>query len=174
LDLNVVRDFSHEICRFDTFATAKIFVRNYDGTTSYHQMHTKSQSMKDYYKIFQNTNEYLNWQDENLRSTKTNNNKDKSFKKPTIKLRSFTNAFCPCCLSQKQRDCANHVQINLINALKALGNLRRYHGVSIPMKTCGCEAHKNENYLRSPTSLSSFMDAVLCPKTPYSTFASKS
>ena len=169
LNLNVVRDFCHEICRLDTFASAKIFVHNYDGTRSYHQMHVKSQSLKNYYKVFQNSTDYHNWQIENTRTTKSKctQNQNGNLKKPTIKFGSFTNAFCPCCLSQKQRDCANRIQINLINALKALGNLRQYHAISVGIKSCNCEGHKNLNYLRCPTSLSGFMEAVLCPKISY-------
>ena len=174
LDLNVVRDFCHDICRLDTFASAKIFVHNYDGTRSYHQVHIKSQSLKEYFKIFQNSNEYHNWQNENARTTKSTNSQNGNMKKPTIKFRSFTNAFCPCCLHQKQRDCANHVQINLINALKALGNLRRFHIISVGIKNCQCEAHKNINYLQCPTSVNRFMEAVLCPKIQYASLSADS
>lgn len=168
LNLDVVRDFCHDICRLDTFATAKIFVHNYDGSRSYHQVHVKSQSLKDYYKAFQNTSEYYNWQNENMRTTISKKNTIKTMREPTIKFRTFTNAFCPCCLNQKQRDCANHIQVNLLNALKALGNLRRFHGISVPIKTCGCNGHRNMNYLRCATSLSNFLEAIHCPKTPYS------
>ena len=48
VDLTVVRDFCHEVCRLDTFASTKVFVHNYDGTHSYHQVHIKSQSIKNY------------------------------------------------------------------------------------------------------------------------------
>ena len=174
LDLNVVRDFCHDVCRLDTFATAKIFVRNYDGTRSYHQLHVKSQSLRDYYNMFQISTEYYNWQNENKILKKSNDRLVPIYKKPTIKFRSFTNAFCPCCLSQKQRDCANHIQINLINALKALGNLRRFKNISEGIKNCGCEGHKNKDYLRCPTSLSSFIDAVLCSKTSYTSLSADS
>ena len=174
LDLNVVRDFCHDICRLDTFASAKIFVHNYDGTRSYHQVHIKSQSLIEYYKIFQNSNGYHSWQNENTRTTKSTDNQNRNIKKPTIKFRSFTNAFCPCCLDQKQRDCANHVQINLINALKSLGNLRRFHTVSVGIKNCQCEGHKNINYLQCPTSVSKFMEAVLCPKIQYASLSAES
>ena len=52
LDLSVVRDFFHDICKLDTFASAKVYVHNYDGTYSYHhQVHVKSQSIKCYYDV---------------------------------------------------------------------------------------------------------------------------
>ena len=86
---------------------------------------------------------------------------------PTIKFRAFTNAFCPCCLNQKQRDCANYVQVNLNNALKALGNIRRFQSIANSIKSCGCVGHQNKNYLRCATSLSCFKDAVMCPRTSY-------
>lgn len=86
---------------------------------------------------------------------------------PTIGFRSFTNAFCPCCLDQKQRDCANYVQVNLINALKALGNLRKHHNVSNAIKECNCSGHGNENYLQCHTSLRKFTNAILCPAVEY-------
>ena len=166
LDLNVVRDFCHETCRLDTFASAKIFVHNYDGSHSYHQIHMRSQSLKEHYKIFQNSTTYHQWQNENKREC-NKKYKLEPFIYPTIKFRSFTNAFCPCCLNQKQRDCANHVQVNLNNALKALGNIRRFQSKSNTIKSCTCIAHKNENYMRCPTSLTYFKDAVMCARTAY-------
>ena len=168
LDLGVVRDFCHDICRLDTFASAKVYIHNYDGTFSYHQVHVRSQSIKYYYDIFQKSPEYNNWQKENLRVKRKGNTVSTTI--PTIKLRIFANAFCPImnesilCINQKQRDCANHIQINYYNSLKAIANLRRYQGISIPMKSCLCNGHRNENYLKCHISSSAFMDAVLCPK----------
>ena len=81
LNLNVVRDFCHDICRLDTFASAKIFVHNYDGTRSYHQVHIKSQSLGEYHKLFLNSNEYHNWQNDNTRITKSTNNQNGNIKK---------------------------------------------------------------------------------------------
>jgi hypothetical protein len=123
--------------------------------------------------MFQNSNEYHNWQNENMRTTKSTDYPDGNIK-PTIEIRTFSNAFCPCCLHQKQRDCANHVQINLINALKALGNLRRYYVISEGIKNCQCEGHKNTNYLQCPTSVNKFMEAVLCPKIQYPSLSADS
>jgi hypothetical protein len=157
LDLSVVRDWSHNICRLDTFASAKIYVHNYDGTHSYHQQHVKCQAIKFYHELFDVSNEYHNWQQENTRIIIKGNTERRII--PTIKLRLLTNAFCPCCMNQKQRDCANHIQINYYNALKAVGNLRRFQGISVPMRDCPCLGHKNENYLQCHTSLSKFMDA---------------
>ena len=97
LDLSVVRDFCHDICRLDTFASAKVYVHNYDGTYSYHQVHMKSQSIKCYYDVFQKSPEYHNWQKENMRTKKIGGIVSTII--PTIKLRIFTNAFCPCCMN---------------------------------------------------------------------------
>ena len=97
LDLSVVRDFCHDICRLDTFASAKVYVHNYDGTYSYHQVHVKSQSIKCYYDVFQKSPEYHNWQKENMRTKKIGGIVSTII--PTIKLRIFTNAFCPCCMN---------------------------------------------------------------------------
>ena len=167
-----MRDFCHDICRLDTFASAKVYVHNYDGTFSYHQVHVRSQSIKCYYDIFQKSPEYNNWQKENLRVKRKGNTVSTTI--PTIKLRIFANAFCPCCMNQKQRDCANHIQINYYNSLKAIANLRRYQGISIPMKSCLCNGHRNENDLKCHISLSAFMDAVLCPKKEYPLLSSES
>ena len=57
---------------------------------------------------------------------KNNSNNNEIYTFPTMKFRSFTNAFCPCCLDQKQRDCANYVQVNLTNALKASQHIECY------------------------------------------------
>jgi hypothetical protein len=90
---------------------------------------------------------------------------------PTIGFRSFTNAFCPCCLNQKQRDCENHVEVSLMNALKALGSLRRLQGISEAMKKCKCVAHMNVDYQCCHTSLASFIAAVSCPQVEYPTLS---
>ena len=162
LNLEVVRDFCHDICRLDTFNTGhKIYVHNYDGSYDYHQVHIRNQSLKEYYKLFETSLIYALWQREN----KKIKNGFEIF--PLIKYRSFTNAFCPCCLNQKQRDCANHVQVSLVNALKPLGNMRRLRGVADAIKSCNCARHKNENYLRCHTSLHSFIGAVSCAEVEH-------
>lgn len=149
MNLEVVRDFCHLNCRLDTFnSNQRIYVRNYNDSYEYHQVHIRCESLEEYFEMFQKDPLYLNWRKEN----KTINRKNMVIF-PTIKLRSFSTAFCPCCLNQRQRDCANHVQVSLQNALKGLGKLRRLRGVSQAMKTCGCSAHKNENYLKCHTSI---------------------
>ena len=115
LTLEIVRDFCHATCRMDTLhSSQKIQVYNYDGSFEYHPVHIRNQSLKKYYKMFEKSDMYAVWQNENK-----NNNKKGEEKFPTIKYRSFTNAFCPCCLDQIRRDCANHVHVSLIKALKA-------------------------------------------------------
>ena len=102
--MGIVRDYCHEICRMDTFnSSQKIQVHNYDGSFDYHPVHIRNQSLKEYYKIFEKSAIYAIWRNENKKVIKN------EVKMPTIKFRSFTNAFCPCCLNQKQKDCANHV-----------------------------------------------------------------
>ena len=120
-----------------------------------------------YYLLFKDSTQYYQWQNENRRTNTRHKNQIELFKYPTIKFRSFTNAFCPCCLTQRQRDCANHIEVNLNNALKGLGNIRRFQEVSNAIKTCSCLGHRNENYLRCHTSISSFKDVVMCPKIDY-------
>ena len=115
LNLEVVRDFCHDVCRLDTFNSGhRIHVHNYDGSYDYHQIHIRNQSLKEYYKLFETSQIYGLWKRENKRIK----NGFEVF--PLIKYRSFTNAFCPCCLNQKQRDCANHVQVSLVNALRRI------------------------------------------------------
>lgn len=174
LKLGVVRDYCHEVCRLDTFASAKVFVHDYDGNHSYHQVHQKTHALQEYYNMFSISPEYYAWQNENKRLKKKKRKSDPDeYIIPTIKLRSFTNAFCPCCINQKQRDCANHIQVNLTNALKALGVLRRCQAVSRTMRTCGCTGHNNQSYLQCHTSLNSFIDAMLCPKQEYPTLSAQ-
>lgn len=140
-----MRDFCHEQCRLDTFSTSRILVQNYDDSHTYHDLHIRSKSLKEYYNIFENSTEYYDWKNENKRLKNKNSSTGEIYNFPSIKFRSFTNAFCPCCLDQKQRDCANYVQVNLTNALKALGNLRKSHCVSNAMKLCDCRGHKNKD-----------------------------
>ena len=59
------------------------------------------------------------------------------------------------------------MQVNYYNALKAIANLKRYQGISNAIKSCLCHGHQNEHYLKCHTTLSSFMDAVLCKKKEY-------
>jgi hypothetical protein len=168
VDLQIVRDFGHEQCRQDTFSNTRILVREYDDSHSYHDMHIRLKSLEDYYIIFEDSYGYHRWRNENKRKKrKKNSEDDDEYTYPTIKFRSFTNAFCPCCLDQKQRDCANYVQVNLTNALKALGNLRKHHNIANAMKSCSCNGHKNEHYLQCHTSLRKFTNAILCPAVEY-------
>jgi hypothetical protein len=98
LDLSVVRDHSHEVCRMDTFnSSQKIQVHNYDGSFEYHSVHIRLFSLMVYYKMFERSLMYAVWQ--NRRGVEII---------PTIKYRSYADAFCPCCLNQKQRDCTNY------------------------------------------------------------------
>ena len=169
LNLEIVREFCHETCRLDTFnSSKKILVYNYDRSFDYHQVHIRNLSIKEYYKIFEKSSMYAMWQRENATS------RIGIEKIPTLKFRSFSNAFCPCCINQKQRDCANHVQVSLVNALKALGNLRRLHGVSEAIKRRTCASHRNVDYLRCQTSLASFISAVSCGATEHPTLSSLS
>ena len=147
----------------DTFnSSQKIQVHNYDGSFEYHPVHIRNQSLKEYYKIFEKSATHAIWQQENKITNQQGNEKI-----PTIKYRSFSNAFCPCCLNQKQRDCANHVQVSFLNALKALCNLRRLHGISEAIKKCNCKGHSNVDYQSCHTSLASFITAVSCPQEEY-------
>lgn len=113
LSLEIVRDFCHEQCRLDTFSTSRILVQNYDDSHTYHDLQIRSKSLKEYYNIFENSTEYYDWKNENKRLKNKNSSTGEIYNFPSIKFRSFTNAFCPCCLDQKQRDCANYVQVNL-------------------------------------------------------------
>ena len=151
----------------DTFSTSRILVQKYDYSHTYHDLHIRSKSLKEYHNQFVNSYEYSNWNNENKRIKSKNSADNETYKFPSIQFRSFTNAFCPCCCDQKQRDCANYVQVNLTNALKALGNLRKRHSVVDAMKTCDCSGHKNEQYLECHTSLRKFTNAILCPAIEY-------
>ena len=61
-----------------------------------------------------------------------------------------------------------------MNALKALGNLRRLHGVSEAIKRCTCACHQNVDYLSCQTSLASLISAVSWSATEYPTLSSLS
>ena len=163
LNLEIVRDFCHENCRLGTFSITRILVRNYDDSLTYHDLHIRSKSLKEHHSMFENSYEYSNWKNKNRRKNTDSCDENEVYKYPTIGFRSFTNAFCPCCLDQKQRDCANYVQVNFINAFKALGNLRKHHNVSNAIKECDCSGHRNESYLQCHTSLRKFTNAILCP-----------
>lgn len=169
LNLEIVREFCHETCRLDTSnSSQKILIHNYDGSFDYHQVHIRNQSIKEYYKILEKSSMYAIWRRENATS------RNGIEKIPTLKFRSFSNAFCPCCINQNQRDCANHVQVSLVNALKALRNLRRRHRVSEAIKRCTCASHQNVDYISCQTSLASFTSAVSCGATEHPTLSSLS
>ena len=88
MNLEIVREFCHETCRLDTFnSSQQILVHYHDGSFDYHQVHIKNQSIKEYYKIFEKSSIYAIWQRENATS------RNGIEKIPTLKFRSFSNAF---------------------------------------------------------------------------------
>jgi hypothetical protein len=143
--------------RLDTKNSKKIQVHNCDGSFEFHSVHIRNQAKREYYKMFLRSIIYARWQNEN-----TTTNKEGIVNIPSIGFRSFLNGFCSCCLNQKQRDCTNHFQVSLINALKPSGNSRQKKGISDAMKRCSCEGHRNLDYLTCHTSLASFISAVSC------------
>ena len=70
LKLDIVRDFCHENCRLDTFSSTRILVRNYDDSHTYHDLHIRSKSLKEYHNMFESSYEYSNWKNENRREKK--------------------------------------------------------------------------------------------------------
>ena len=82
-----------------------------------------------------------------------------------IRVRFFLSVFC--IFGSDNRFDNNGPRVNLTNALKSLGNLRKYHCVSNAMKLCDCIRHKNMDYLESHTSLRKFTNAILCPAIEY-------
>ena len=109
--VDVVRAFGHSIFRPDTFARKKVMVSNDEGDFEMHLQHIQSKSMEEAHRSFLQSELYHDWQYENrwIRKVITTGKEvpEEEIVQPSIGLRLFFYAMCPCCKDPTQRDCAD-------------------------------------------------------------------
>jgi hypothetical protein len=153
--LEVVRSYGHATFRIDTFAKNKKMVKNEDGTYDYHLFHTQDRSIKHTNRWVKkpSTGEYI----EVL---------------PTISLRLFYYALCPCCKEPTQRDCADSLVVGFSHALVGMGKIRMSEGNDRknPIRTCTCAYHSREANKELWRSTEDFMIAMLCAPVEFEEF----
>jgi hypothetical protein len=91
-----VRTFLHSTSGPDTFAKRKIMIKNEDGTYEHHLPHIQNSSVKEAHNSFMESEIYHDWQYQN-RWVKKCLDGDEIEILPSICLRLFYYAICPCC-----------------------------------------------------------------------------
>lgn len=114
-------------------------VLDFDGYASYHDIRIMQASVNEQYE------EFLLWPPFQQWLIHTNNE--------SICKNSFYNAFCPCCIEGKQRDCAKFQEVGLRHLLHGLYKLRKQNEELV--RQCSCANHKKSAYqsmhVRLPT-----------------------
>ena len=171
LYIEVVRSYGHSVFRPDTFAKNKKMVKNEDGTYDYHMFHVQNRSIKDTHKSFVQSVIYHDWQYIN-RWEKTNDDGSIEEILPTICLRLFYYALCPCCKEPTQRDCADSMVVGFSHALVGMGKIRmsELNNRKQAIRTCECEYHSREANKESWRSTEDFMSAMLCSPVEFDEF----
>lgn len=169
--LEVVRSYGHATFRIDTFAKNKKMVKNEDGTYEYHLFHTQDRSIKDTHAGLQQSVIYHDWQYLNRWVKKTSTGEYIEVL-PTICLRLFYYALCPCCKEPTQRDCADSLVVGFSHALVGMGKIRMSEGNDRKnlIRSCSCAYHSREANKELWRSTEDFMTAMLCPPVEFNEF----
>ena len=171
LYLEVVRSYGHSVFRPDTFAKNKKMVKNEDGTYEYHMFHVQNRSIQDTHKSFVQSVIYHDWQYIN-RWMRTNDDGSTDEILPTICLRLFYYALCPCCKEPTQRDCADSMVVGFSHALTGMGKIRmsEVNNRKQAIRACECAYHIREANKESWRSTEDFMSAMLCSPVEFDEF----
>ena len=169
--LDVVRSYGHATFRPDTFAKNKKMVKNEDGTYDFHLFHIQNRSIKDTYESFLQSVIYHDWQYLN-RWKKVNSSGESVEVLPTICLRLFYYALCPCCKEPTQRDCADSLVVGFSHALVGMGKIRMSEANDRKnlIRTCTCAYHSREANNDLWRSTEDFMTAMLCAPVEFEEF----
>lgn len=174
--IDVVRAFGHSIFRIDTFARKKVMVPNDNGEFEMHLQHIQSKAISEAHRSFKQSEIYHDWQHENrwLRkiARQDGDGYDEIIVKPTIGLRLFFYAMCPCCKDPTQRDCADSLVVGFTHLLSGLGKIRMsdYQDKKTLIASCDCEYHSKSVNKNMWKSTSDFMTAMLCAPKVYEEF----
>lgn len=169
--LDIVRSYGHATFRPDTFAKNKKMVKNEDGTYEFHLFHIQNRSIKDTHESFLQSVIYHDWQYLN-RWMKINPAGESVEVLPTICLRLFYYALCPCCKEPTQRDCADSLVVGFSHALVGMGKIRMSEANDRKnlIRRCPCAYHSREANKELWRSTEDFMTAMLCPPVQFEDF----
>ena len=171
--LDVVRSYGQATFRPDTFAKNKKMVKNEDGTYDFHLFHIQNRSIKDTHESFLQSVIYHDWQ--YLNRWKQINSAGVSVEVlPTICLRLFYYALCPCCKEPTQRDCADSLVVGFSHALVGMGKIKLSEANNRKdlIRNCSCAYHSREANNELWRSTEDFMTAMLCAPVEFEEFNS--
>ena len=166
--MSIVRNYAHEVFRIDTFAKDRVFVENEDGQWDFHNQRVQNASMEDTHRNFLVSQQYKDWQYQNSWTKKGNSKNNMTDNDiivlPSICLRLFFYAMCPCCREPTQRDCADSLVVGFTHALLGIGKMRnsKFSNKKQLIEECNCEYHTrsvNEDMWKGTRN---FMLAMLC------------
>ena len=164
--MGIVRSYAHDTFRIDTFAKDKVFVEDENGNWDYHVKHVQNSSMEQAHSDFMQSEKYKEWQNQNRWIKKiqgSNGEFTSTLVLPSICLRLFFYAMCPCCQDPKQRDCADSLVVGFTHALSGIGKVRNSEvgGKKRLIEDCECEFHSREIDKNLWRSTHDFMSAVI-------------
>lgn len=169
--LDVVRSYGHSVFRPDTFAKNKKMVLNEDGDYEFHMMHVQNRSIKDTHASFLLSMVYHDWQYLNRWSKLCSDGQLREVL-PSICLRLFYYAICPCCKEPSQRDCADSMVVGFSHALIGMGKIRmsEHNNKKNLIRECSCPYHSRESVKELWRNTDDFMAAMLCPPIEFTEF----
>ena len=169
--IEIVRAFLHSTFRPDTFAKRKVMIKNEDGTYEYHLPHIQNSSIKEAHDSFMESEIYHDWQYQNRWIKKTRDGEEYEIL-PSICLRLFYYAMCPCCKSPTQRDCADSLVVGFSHMLTGLGKIRNseLNNKKKSILECSCPYHTKEGNKDMWKSANDFMLYVLCAPKEFPEF----
>jgi hypothetical protein len=169
--IDVVRTFNHCTFRIDTYAKRKVMIKNEDGTYEHHLPHIQNCSIKESHESFGQSEIFHDWQYQNRWIKKDTDGNEVEIL-PTICLRLFYYAMCPCCKNPTQRDCADSLVVGFSHALVGLGKIRsgEMNNKKNSILECNCPYHARVNNKDIWRSTNDFMLGMLCAPREFSEF----
>ena len=166
--MSIVRSYTHDVFRIDTFAKGKVLVENENGQWEYHMQHVQNASIEDTHRNFLVSQQYKDWQYQNSWIKKGNSKNNKTDNDiivlPSICLRLFFYAMCPCCQNPTQRDCADSLVVGFTHALLGIGKIRNSNYINKKqlIEECDCVYHTRILNMDMWKGTHNFMLAMLC------------
>jgi hypothetical protein len=161
--IDVVRSYGHATFRPDTFAKSKKMIKNEDGSFEFLLPHIQNMSIQLHI-----SEPYYEWQQLN-RWVYTSSDGEEIEVLPSICLRLFYYALCPCCKDPKQRDCADSM---FAHALVGMGKIRmsEVNDKKNQIQQCTCPFDLREQNKDMWRSTKDFMTTVLCSPINFEEF----
>ena len=150
-----IRNFWHDMCRLDTDSKRRICVVDSAGNVSYCTTHVQFDSTVNLYQAMKTSNEYLQWVQEHSTPER----------QAHIGICRFREGRCPCIVMEKQRDCADVIDVQYRNYGKA-EKFYRTQVVSEANNNCNCQAHSIDGY-RDKHKKDNMCEYLLCAPILY-------